>query len=352
MYHSIRVAAVQMQVTPAPTEERLSRAQGLVTQAAQAGAQLVVLPELFNTGYGYTYTNHDRVESLTGPSVRWMQQTAGRLNIHLAGSLMLLDGKDIYNALMVFAPNGRMWRYDKNYPWALERGFFRKGKGPTVAETALGAFGMMICWDVAHTSLWRQYMGKVDMILVSSCPPDVSNPTYRFPNGDQLTFDDMGSFFTRLKESGTGNRVFGDMINQQTAWLGVPTVNTVACGLFKSEVANGRALWMSLIPMAPRLAKYLSQADRVEMMCKMLQGCKVVDANGKVTAELKQEQGEAFTLAEVALANKKAIPKKPQPHSPLPSFSYFYSDILGPLISIPVYRRGLRRVLRRIDLGR
>jgi predicted amidohydrolase len=129
MARIINVAAIQMDANPAPTYDRLQRAQKLITEAARAGAHLVVLPELFNTGYGYRDENYDRAESITGSTANWLRQTAARHQIHLAGSLMLLDGKEIYNALLLFAPDGRMWRYDKNYPWGWERGYFRNAKG-------------------------------------------------------------------------------------------------------------------------------------------------------------------------------------------------------------------------------
>ena len=106
-----------MDANPAPTGERLARAERLVGEAAAAGAQLVVLPELFNVGYGYSAANHRLAEPPAGPTIAWMKETAARLNVHLAGSLMLLDGDEAYNALLLLAPDGRTWRYDKNYPW-------------------------------------------------------------------------------------------------------------------------------------------------------------------------------------------------------------------------------------------
>ena len=87
---TLRVAAVQLDANPATTADRLARAERLVTAAAQAGSQLTVLPELFNTGYTFGNDNHDRVEPLDGPTVRWMSDTAARVGVHLAGSLMML----------------------------------------------------------------------------------------------------------------------------------------------------------------------------------------------------------------------------------------------------------------------
>lgn len=345
MPRSIKIAAIQMDANPAPTTERLTRAEHLVNEAADSDAQLVVLPEIFNTGYTYDNSNHRRAEPLDGPTVNWMRDTAAYLNVHLAGSLMLLDHTEVYNSLLLFAPDGSMWRYNKNYPWGWERGYFRPGHGPgygiTVAETDLGRIGMMICWDVGHLDLWRRYAGQIDLMLISSCPPDISNPTYHFPNGDRVTMDQMGPLVAPLKN--TGRLVFGDMINEQTAWLGIPAVNTVGCGHIETGIPNGLGSVLSMVPAAPWLIKYLPQARRLRLSCDFVPGCKVVEASGRVLSELRQDEGEAFTLAEVTLADHRPQPKGPQPRSRLSSLTYLTSDLILPLLSIPTYRRGLRR---------
>ncbi len=342
MTRTVTIAAIQMDANVAPLTERLARAETLVTQAATAGAQLVVLPELFNLGYTYADENFHRAELLDGPTATWMRDIAARLRIHLAGSLLLLDEDEIYNALLLFAPDGRMWRYDKHYPWAWERAYFRESDRITVARTDLGNIGMMICWDVAHTELWRRYAGQTDLMLIASCPPDGGNPVYSFPDGAQITVDAMGPAFRALKDAGA--QVFGATIDQQAAWLGVPAVNTVGCGQITTAIPNGRAAFLAILPLAPGLIKHLPYAHRLHATYTFVPGCKIVGADGRVLAELTQAQGETFTLAEVALPAPHPTPRGRQPVPPVPRPAYWFADVLIPGLVLGVYRRGARRV--------
>jgi predicted amidohydrolase len=341
MPRRVQIAATQMDGRPAPTEERLHRAEQLVVQAAEAGAELVVLPELFNTGYTYEDINHRRAEPLDGPTVSWMKGTAARLKVHLAGSLMLLDEDEVYNALLLFAPDGRMWRYDKVYPWGWERGYFRNGRDVTVAQTDLGRIGMLICWDAGHPGLWRRYAGQVDLMVVSSCPPDLSDPVYHLPGGEQITAQDMGPVMEQLMSS--GRRVWGDMLDEQAAWLGVPVVNTVGCGHITTPVPNGAATVLGIVPFAPHLLQYLPQASQLRVSCGFMPWCKIVDAAGHVVAQVTQEQGESFVTAEVTLADQTPQPVGRQPGSGLSPLLYLVSDVILPWMNVRVYRRGLRR---------
>ncbi|MGD9316055.1 MAG: carbon-nitrogen hydrolase family protein [Anaerolineae bacterium] len=340
----LKIAAVQMDANPAPTTDRLARAERLVTDSAKAGARLVVLPEVFNTGYAYNNENHTRVETIAGPTASWMREIAARLGIYLAGSLMLLEEGEVYNTLLLFAPDDQMWRYDKQYPWGWERGYFRAScqeAKVTVAQTELGDLGMLICWDAAHPHLWASYAGRVDLMMISSSPPSVSTAAYHFPDGDQLLLDQLGPIVASTK--GGELHVFGELINQQTAWLGVPAVQAVGCGQIRTEIPKGRHLMLGNALTAPRLLKYLPGADRLQMVCNMVHECKVVDGSGKVLAGLAKEDGEAVALATVSLAEAKAKPQEPQPGSGLPKLAYWLSDVYLPALAKSVYRQGQRR---------
>jgi hypothetical protein len=341
MERPVTVAAGQMDGQPAPTAARLQRATVLVAQAAESGAQLVLLPELFNLGYAYQDDNYHRAEPPDGLTSQWLRQTAAQHNLHLAGSLLLAEEGDIYNSLLLYSPDGRRWRYDKQYPWAWERGYFRPGSGgATIARTALGNIGFLICWDTAHRHLWRQYAGQVELMLISSCPPDVTNPTYRFPGGESLTLADLGPVMARLQDS--GRRLFIDMVGQQTAWLGVPAIHAGPVGRCRTAIPNGRANLLGLLPLAPWLIRYLPQAQAMELACDVVPACRVFDARGQTVAR-PATSGDAVAIATVTLPTRCPQPAEPQPESLLPRASYFFSDTVQPRLMVGHYRQGLQR---------
>jgi hypothetical protein len=340
MSRNLCVAAVQMDAAPASLNLRLAAAETMVAQAAAAGAELIVLPELFNLGYSYSDDNYAAAEPLDGPTTVWMKATAARFDVHLAGSILLQDGGDIRNALLLLAPDGRQWRYDKIYPWGWERAFFRGGRETVVAHTDLGAIGFLICWDTAHPRLWRRYAGAVDFIVCASCPPQVTNPVYRFDDGDELTFNQMGPLLRRIQ--GSDKAVFGGMLNEQAAWLGVPVINSVGCGQIETHLPNPRASLLAMAALWPPLLRRLPQASQATMLCAMTPGCKVIGGDGRTLAERAPADGPGFSLAQVKLAAERAQPIGRQPASRVPRLAYFISDFVLPFLSQFAYQQRRR----------
>ncbi len=339
MDRQIRIATTQLDAAPAPLAERLARAEDLVTRAAKAGAQLIVLPELFNTGYAYRKENFALAETAEGPTAQWMRQISAHLGIHLAGSLLLRDGQDIYNALLLYAPNGRVWRYDKNYPAGWERAYCREGRAVTIAETDLGSIGLMLCWDIAHADLWQQYAGKVDLILACSCPPHLSEPVYYFPDGAQITGDQMGPVFASLRQAEAELQVFANTAAQQCAWLGVPFVGSTACGIVDTPIPNPVGSFLGFLPAAPWLIKYLSQVRQMQLRAGVVEAARIFDADGRQLAGLCQGQGEAFALTEVTISAERPQSRGPQPKPPVPWLMYFICDKFLTTVSLGTYAR-------------
>ncbi|MBN2387132.1 MAG: carbon-nitrogen hydrolase family protein [Anaerolineales bacterium] len=338
MSRTLKVAAIQMDATPAPTAERLARAGGLVTRAAGAGAQLVVLTEVFNTGYQYTDDNYLRAEPADGPTMAWMKQTAHSNAIHLAGTFLLREGEDIFNAMFLIAPDGRTWRYDKRYPAMWERAYFRAGRGLTMPDTDLGRFGLMICWDGVHTDLWAGYAGQVDMIVICSCPPAFQQARTSLPDG---TTENTGRILIPSHFRPAFDAIFGGLFRRQAAYLQVPLVNTTPAGQFSSPLPLPRLSTFGSGIFAPRLWRHLKDARALHQECPFYQDTYIADQDGQMLAQVPSGE-EGFALAEVTLADRPPNPIGRQPKFGLPVVLYGVDWLLN-LLLVPTYRRKVRQ---------
>jgi hypothetical protein len=104
---TLRIAAIQMIAAPGEPESRRARAETLVERAASEGAALVALREMFAPGYLASREVWDLAEPLDrGPTVAWLQRTARRFGIHVAGGLVETDGRDFFDTFVVCTPAG------------------------------------------------------------------------------------------------------------------------------------------------------------------------------------------------------------------------------------------------------
>jgi N-carbamoylputrescine amidase len=174
---TIRVAAVQ---TPAALSVAagLEHATPLVERAAAEGAQLILLPELMATRYVFSDQMWDSAESAQGSTVKWLQDTARRLNVWLGTSYLEASDDDFFNTFVLVAPSGEeAGRVRKQTPAMYEPWFFRGQPGSHIIKTELGTIGVGICND-NHRSYLPALLqsGGADLVLMPHCWPLPNRP--------------------------------------------------------------------------------------------------------------------------------------------------------------------------------
>src|SRR6185312_3265638 len=105
---SLRVSAVQMVSENGDRRANLARAGHLVQEAADAGAKLVALPELFSGGYWLNEQAWDTAEPEDGPTEAWLRETAQRHGIYLGGSYLQAHDDDFVNVFSLATPTGQI----------------------------------------------------------------------------------------------------------------------------------------------------------------------------------------------------------------------------------------------------
>jgi N-carbamoylputrescine amidase len=160
------IGIIQDHATP-DVPANVTRAEGLIREAAQRGAQIVCLKELFNAPYFCKSQQHDRfdlAEPIPGPTVERLQQLAAELAVVLIVPIFEREAAGVYrnSAAVIDADGSLLGAYRKMHipddPLFNEKFYFTPGDGPIagsdtsvqgfrVWKTRYATIGVLICWD-------------------------------------------------------------------------------------------------------------------------------------------------------------------------------------------------------------
>jgi N-carbamoylputrescine amidase len=151
-----KVGLVQMKCGPEP-EQNLAHAIEMTREAAGRGAQVVCLPELFQTQYFCQREDHalfDLAEAIPGPTTKRLGEVAKENKIALVASLFERRAAGVYhNTAAIFDADGSLkGMYRKMHipddPLYYEKFYFTPGDlGYQAFDTEPGRIGTLVCWD-------------------------------------------------------------------------------------------------------------------------------------------------------------------------------------------------------------
>jgi predicted amidohydrolase len=156
----IRIASVQL--APAVGEQESNRAHTLaaISDACAAGASLVVLPELSNSGYAFTDRSEAAglAEPVHGPTVTaWMAAAAEHGAVIVGGFCEAGRAGELHNSAAVVDASGVRAVYRKLHLWDREKLVFSPGREPPpIVDTVVGRLGIAICYDIVFPELTRR----------------------------------------------------------------------------------------------------------------------------------------------------------------------------------------------------
>jgi 5-aminopentanamidase len=138
-------------------------------QAAHAGANLLILPEMFLSGYNIGPENAHK-HAVTAEGLAPAQKIAASHNIALAFGYPELVGADVANSAVLIGPDGKiLLNYRKSHLFGdLDRAMF-KNVGTEFPVATLGGFkiGMLICYDIEFPEPARRLaLAGADILLI------------------------------------------------------------------------------------------------------------------------------------------------------------------------------------------
>jgi predicted amidohydrolase len=118
--------------------------------------QLVILPEMFNTGF--SMNAEALAEDMSGETVAWMREMAAKHKLIITGSLIIKENNNYYNRLVWMLPNGQQAHYDKRhlFAYAGENESFSGGDKRLIASVNGWKINLIVCYDLRFPVWARQ----------------------------------------------------------------------------------------------------------------------------------------------------------------------------------------------------
>jgi predicted amidohydrolase len=173
----MKIAAAQISCLLGDPDANLLKVRDFSTRAKQADADLIVFPEMADTGYSMPVIQAHAAPWTSG-FVPQLQEIARELSIGIVAGVSERDGASIYNSQAFVDRHGRIVaKYRKIHLFAVapieEHKCFSPGDGLASFESAGLRFGLSICYDLRFPELYRKLAteNNVNAFIVSSAWP-------------------------------------------------------------------------------------------------------------------------------------------------------------------------------------
>jgi predicted amidohydrolase len=170
MPNELNISLVQLDIQWEDMELNFRRIEGLV-EANQFAADLILLPEMFNTGF--TMHPERRASDATNLSViNWMKALSAQKQATVAGSIAYHGNGKFYNRLLVVSPTGLVSHYNKRHLFRMagEHKVYASGEERVIVKVGEWRVALFVCYDLRFP-VWSRNLNQYDMaIYVANWP--------------------------------------------------------------------------------------------------------------------------------------------------------------------------------------
>ncbi len=155
----LNISLAQINIVLSDERKNFAQMVAWAQEAARRGSHLLVLPELWSTGYALEHAQELAHQLSTGMFTQ-VTTVATQNKISIVGSILEKRGADVNNSAAFFAPNGRMMGvYRKLHLFRLmnEDQWLAPGSAPISMDLPWGTTGLAICYDLRFPELFRRY---------------------------------------------------------------------------------------------------------------------------------------------------------------------------------------------------
>lgn len=163
----LKAALCQTNVVWGDKRHNIAHAEKLI---ANADADLVILPEMFSTGFDIDPA--PLAETMDGETVNRLKATAINSRKAIMFSIIILEGGNYFNRLLFIRPDGKIRHYDKRHLFSFsgEDRNFSRGKERLIIEHKGFRILPLICYDLRFP-VWSRGSNEFDLIVyIASWP--------------------------------------------------------------------------------------------------------------------------------------------------------------------------------------
>ena len=153
---------------------------GSMIDALPVPTELIVLPEMFNTGF--STDPHRCAEMTDGPAIGFLREKSAEGNRMIVGSIMTGEGGSCFNRLICMRPDGTFDQYDKRHLFRLSEEYntMKSGRTKTIVNWRGWNILPLVCYDlrfpVWSRNTWSNGNYAYDILLyVANWPKSRSN---------------------------------------------------------------------------------------------------------------------------------------------------------------------------------
>jgi predicted amidohydrolase len=180
----MRAAVAQIDPKLAEVDRNLETCVAHLENAANSGAELLVLPECAIPGYMFDSAEEalPYAEEIPGPSTEVLERECRRLGMHTVCGTLERDGGALHNSAVLIGPDGLIGTYRKTHlPFLGVDRFVVPGDELAVYDTPLGRIGVQICYDLRFPEVTRTLALKgADIIAHPTNFPLAAKPQTEF----------------------------------------------------------------------------------------------------------------------------------------------------------------------------
>ncbi len=157
----MKVSLVQRSIEWLDFKKNWADAEKYIAECADS--QVVVLPEMFSTGFCM-----EPEKSAVGgaETLGWMQEMAKKYSVNLLGSVAVEEDGAYYNRFYIVRPSGEFTKYDKRhlFTFAGEDKRYKAGNERVIVEVEGVRILLIVCYDLRFP-VWIRNRGDYDLIL-------------------------------------------------------------------------------------------------------------------------------------------------------------------------------------------